>query len=160
MWYSSEKRNSVYLILRIISILFLLLCIAFFTLLKERHSNIADEGIEKLLITDSTGANHILEIPSIEFVSTYGYPKNVNGETFGPDIKDNVAFEPDLILSENNEGLVGYIRSADVTKNYFCPNDANSSQHEQSIINLYLQDGTTVIGIFMPSPESEVTNET
>ena len=56
-----------------------------------------------------------LMIPSVEEVRANGYPVNEQGQTYGPDIRENTNIEeaPDLILVCNEFGEEGYIRSTD-----------------------------------------------
>ena len=93
-------------------------------------------------------------IPSADEIMENGYPVNQNGETYGPDIKDWTGPGPDLMLAENGEGVVGYIRQSEVP-------GAQVSTLEEAVeymknrvpgpvpVNMYLEDGTTVIGEFL-----------
>lgn len=88
-----------------------------------------------------------LIVPDIQYIRENGYPKNEMGETFGPNIEGKK--EPDLLLAEGQDGTVGYIRQKemlDIAENL---QEALMSKPQDKEINLYLQDGSTVIGTFI-----------
>lgn len=89
-----------------------------------------------------------LVAPSTEYILQYGYPINGLGETYGPDTGKSGYPSPDLQLAENREGVLGYIRFSDI---YDHVPDVTSGKTGR-YINLYLQDGCTVIGSFFVSP--------
>ena len=77
---------------------------------------------------------------------------NEYGEVYGSELFLNeIGIQPDLILAENTQGLVGYIRNADLNSVEISTlEDAIAyakTSHERSI-PLYLSDGRTVIGSF------------
>lgn len=88
------------------------------------------------------------------------YSVNENGETFGSiesafvesdagRVLDESLF-PDLILVENRDGLVGYVRREDFIIDYpVSPEDAERVNEEaRQPIPMYESDGITVIGSF------------
>lgn len=77
---------------------------------------------------------------------------NEYGEVYGSELFLNeVGIQPDLILAENSQGLVGYIRNLDLNYDPVTTlEDAiayTKTSHER-IVPLYLSDGRTVIGSF------------
>ena len=58
-------------------------------------------------------ADQIVFTPTVEEIKEDGYPVNDAGETYGPDVKDSEE-EPDLILVDAGDGVVGYIKKADI----------------------------------------------
>lgn len=99
-----------------------------------------------------------IHIPTLSDVGELGYPLNENGETYGPICKNTptsvneTSNTPDLQLVENENGLVGYIRQSEVpgaTVNSL--EEAFAYTPQECYINMYLHDGTTVIGEFFIS---------
>ncbi len=89
-----------------------------------------------------------LIIPSTQDILSNGYPKNDSGETYGPDIK-GWDCNPDLILVENESGKIGYIRATEMETNASKdPAEIYTNNHKIHELNMYLQDGKTVIGKF------------
>lgn len=86
-------------------------------------------------------------IPTIDEIMHAGYPKNNRGETYGPDIKESEAF-PDLLLVKNESGLIGYIRVSEIGGNCPATLEELQSYTPMSKINMYLEDGITIIGEF------------
>lgn len=95
-----------------------------------------------------------LMIPSVEEVRANGYPVNEQGQTYGPDIRENTNIEeaPDLILVCNEFGEEGFVRAEDLN---YDPvetlQDVITYQETRAIkrsIPLYAADGETVIGSF------------
>ena len=94
--------------------------------------------------------NKRLIIPTKSSILQAGYPTNQNGETYGPDIAE-WNYGPDLILARDKNGNMGYIKqSEEVFLNITTPSEAihSMSSSESHVINMYLQDGVTVIGQF------------
>lgn len=89
-----------------------------------------------------------LVVPAVEDVLEFGYPVNENGETYGPDVQDLDIKEPDLLLATGTAGEDGYIRMSEITPNYRTPEEALANNNRQYEVNLYLQDGKTIIGQF------------
>ena len=77
-----------------------------------------------------------------------GYPTNARGETYGVDVKEN-SKNPDLILVENSEGILGYVKSEDLDgSNYLTPEEAILNQSQGYSVDMYLSDGETKVGKF------------
>ena len=77
-----------------------------------------------------------------------GYPTNARGETYGVDVKEN-SKSPDLILVENSEGILGYVKSEDLDgSNYLTPEEAILNQPQGYSVDMYLSDGETKVGKF------------
>lgn len=88
-----------------------------------------------------------LIVPDIEYVIDNGYPKNERGETYGPNIEGKA--DPGLLLAEGQDGTVGYIRQKEMLDVADSVQEALMSKPQNKEINLYLQDGSTVIGTFI-----------
>ena len=88
-----------------------------------------------------------LAIPSAETVEQDGYPVNQNGETYGPDVRDSIGKSPDLILVCNDNGEYGYIKNKDIISADTLE-DAGNFEHRTYCVDMYLQDGETVVGEF------------
>ena len=88
-----------------------------------------------------------LIVPDIEYVIDNGYPKNERGETYGPNIEGKA--DPDLLLAEGQDGTVGYIRQKEMLDVADSVQEALMSKPQNKEINLYLQDGSTVIATFI-----------
>ena len=102
-----------------------------------------------LAFNHSEKRDNRLDIPTAKYIEQEGYPVNENGETYGPQIK-SILESPDLILTENAEGIKGYIRAAEIDYTPQTPDEAGTiskSCYEQ-YYNMYLQDGKTVVGQF------------
>lgn len=90
-----------------------------------------------------------LVIPSADEIRENGYPVNENGERYGYDVLDNTETSPELILAQNEDGLLGYIRASDMDRlSPSTPEEAAGYEPEGYYINMYLQDGKTQIGKF------------
>ena len=91
--------------------------------------------------------SHTLLIPEEKQILEEGYPKNELGETYGIMLKDSDS-TPDLLLAHNEYGTVGYIRIAEADANL--PNSPEEAVNYKPVetVNMYLQDGTTIIGEF------------
>ncbi|MFD0716970.1 hypothetical protein [Paenibacillus sp. GCM10027626] len=82
------------------------------------------------------------------------YSVNKNGQTYGHGpYPAGEAQEPDLIRAQGENGVVGYIKSSDISSSYSSPEEAIAHQKEvESVgyqsIPLYESDGTTIIGEF------------
>ena len=99
-----------------------------------------------------------LIIPSVESVITNGYPTNNAGQTCGPNIGTETATgiypSPDLLLAENQIGIVGYVKTEDLSET---PDTISAAiemtkNAEPVEIPMYLHDGITIIGTFVLSP--------
>lgn len=88
-------------------------------------------------------------IPTVDDIRRNGYPKNEKGETYGPDVKE-LDNGPDLVLVRYGDGY-GYIRQSEMDDDGVkSPKDVAKKMGEEETrkINVYLQDGTTCVGIF------------
>ena len=87
-----------------------------------------------------------LHIPTAEEIRENGYPVNEFGQTYGPNFE---GVEPDLTLAIGKDGVLGYVRLSEIEDG--CPQTPEealkSMQRRKETINLYLQDGVTVIGL-------------
>lgn len=80
---------------------------------------------------------------------TDGYPLNDYGESFGPDMKDNISDEPDLIFALNELGQEGYLKKSDFSNDgEITLEDARNSNPQTYSIPMYKDDGRTMIGWF------------
>lgn len=81
------------------------------------------------------------------------YPVNANGETFGSGFG---AWDggPDLIVAYGDDGELGYVRAEDLEDPQ--PSSVDEALELNKIgprvINLYAEDGTTIIGRFTVGP--------
>lgn len=113
----------------------------------EAHKGTADTISSKGECEGSVTQSLI--VPSINDVREHGYPRNENGETYGPDIKE-LDIGPDLVLVRCGDGY-GYIRRSEMDDDGVgSPEDAVDKMRKEEArkINVYLQDGTTCIGTF------------
>jgi len=127
----------------IITILWSLFGICFLIIM-ARGAN--DQPIQEDLLTKS----QTIIIPSIDDVKANGYPTNEMGQTYGPDIKEDTDPEavPDLILVCNKFGVEGYIKQTDIRPGASTLEEAMDWIPREYTINMYLQDGCTIIGTF------------
>ncbi len=92
-----------------------------------------------------------LIIPSQDEILENGYPTNDRGETYGIQVKD-LLDEPDLQLAENADGILGYVRQSEINApEPSTPEEAvqyTLARRGPIVVNMYLQDGETVIGTF------------
>lgn len=88
-----------------------------------------------------------LTIPEKVEILANGYPTNKHGETYGPDIWE-FDYSPDLVLVQNKDGVLGYIRVSELEKNP--PNSPSDLDGYEQVyaLNMYLEDGITIIGEF------------
>ncbi len=63
---------------------------------------------------------------------------------------NEIGVQPDLILAENEDGVVGYIRDEDLSDNVNTPEDALVHEENKSEITIpmYKSDSVTIIGKF------------
>ena len=93
-----------------------------------------------------------LHIPEQSEIEQNGYPENKYGETYGPDVKE-LDLIPDLLLVQNDAGVLGYIRVAELEGNSpKSPIDAEKYENVTKL-NMYLEDGRTIVGEFYLSAE-------
>ncbi|MEK5078014.1 metal ABC transporter substrate-binding protein [Solibacillus sp. FSL W7-1436] len=90
----------------------------------------------------------------LEIIAKNGYPKNENGQTYGPDLKDLIRGElgePDLILAVGENDTIGYVKKVDLERSQpKTPEEAvklNDAPPRE--VPLYDVDGETVIGKFI-----------
>lgn len=91
------------------------------------------------------------------------YPINEFGETYGSalDAKGQEK-EPDLIKAIGVDGTIGYVRATDlIGKAPNSPEEALEQQAKatETVINLYKNDGRTIIGKFIMKPGKETTDQ-
>ena len=87
-----------------------------------------------------------LETPTSEEIKQNGcYPVNENGETYGTYALSEA---PDLILSMNSEGVLGYIRKSDLSPRPESIEEALEISGTRTELIMYYQDGVTPIGTF------------
>jgi len=91
--------------------------------------------------------SEIIIIPTIADIRANGYPINENGETYGPMVHEWTA-TPDLSLVIADNGLEGYIRNSEMDSGVTTPEEAANYRSERRVLNVYLHDGTTIIGTF------------
>ena len=108
----------------------------------EKHKE-EEVGLGELYL-DSEGD---IIIPTVDDIRANGYPKNENGETYGPDVWESIE-EPDLLLVCNELGENGYVRQTEFDSNVTTPEEAANYRPRQHSINMYLQDGITIIGTY------------
>ena len=83
------------------------------------------------------------------------FETNAAGETFGSALGAEI--DPDLILASGVDGVVGYVRAADLNgPDFSSPEEALRYQEEHGLLSgqdrevpLYDSDGKTVIGTFV-----------
>src|SRR5690606_27044799 len=102
--------------------------------------------------TGKTGS--VLITLQLEIIAKNGYPKNENGQTCGPDLKDLIRGElgePDLILAVGENDTIGYVKKVDLERSQpKTPEEAvklNDAPPRE--VPLYDVDGETVIGKFI-----------
>ncbi|KMY50216.1 hypothetical protein AC625_12495 [Peribacillus loiseleuriae] len=87
-----------------------------------------------------------LVIPTKDSIISDGYPTNENGQTYGPNMENLMLVEPDLMLAEGVNGVLGYIYQPEGISSPSELDAYNKSFKEST--PLYLQDGKTIIGTF------------
>ncbi|ALC88117.1 hypothetical protein AM499_06760 [Bacillus sp. FJAT-22090] len=92
------------------------------------------------------------------------FPINEQGQTYGtpiiPSGPGEAGYEPDLIKTKGENGLVGYVKAIDLTSNFSSPKEALAHQEAiQAIgyvsIPLYKSDCKTIIGEFRMHSSNE-----
>ena len=133
--------------LAFIFIFALILGIASVTMFVSGQSEYNDD---KKISTDGEAYLHRqVSVPSLNEELENGYPINNNNESYGLTYGDMMEDLPDLELVENEDGIIGYIRVSEIGGSLFTsPNDAANYASEGHYINMYLEDGKTVIGQF------------
>ena len=104
------------------------------------------------IMTDDNNSNHIkvnasdLVIPTRDSITSDGYPINENGQTYGPNMENLMLVEPDLMLAEGANGVLGYIYQPEGISSPSELDEYNKSFKKST--PLYLHDGKTIIGTF------------
>ncbi|ADC52385.1 hypothetical protein BpOF4_21949 (plasmid) [Alkalihalophilus pseudofirmus OF4] len=86
------------------------------------------------------------------------YPINEQGQTYGKaPYSEGPVKEPDLIMAEGEDGVIGYVRAIDLDNNNSTPNQSIEDQKEieregYRSIPLFEYDGKTVVGEFRIYP--------
>lgn len=97
-----------------------------------------------------------------EHICIVSYPVNENGETYGTAIQaELIGYEPELILAVGKDNITGYIRTSDLDDGIKTPQEAtnvNRTTKNNKYIPLYAVDGTTILGDFSVSTDSQETN--
>ena len=98
--------------------------------------------------TDDNNSNNAsdLVIPTRDSITSDGYPRNENGKTYGPNMENLVLVEPDLMLAEGANGVLGYIYQPEGISSPSELDEYNNSLKKST--PLYLHDGKTIIGTF------------
>lgn len=106
-----------------------------------------------------TASSKALLTEFVDFINiNYGISINEAGKTFGSSLSSiTTGNDPDLILAENQDGLVGYVKSEDLNKEFRTPQEAvdwTLDHTEPYYIPLYDETGNNVIGEFLINPSS------
>ncbi len=106
-------------------------------------------GFAHVKLAEGEKKQQELIIPTINEVRENGYPVNERGESYGVDDRESIETSPNLILAENEDGLVGYIKASDMDRlSPTNPEEARYYQSEGYYVDMYLQDGQTKVGTF------------
>lgn len=103
-------------------------------------------------ISDTTVDSSTNRINPIE--KKPNYPVNEQGQTYGnAPFPAGPANEPDLILAEGENEVVGFVKSSDLNSGASSPTEAMDYQESMKSVGykalpLYKEDGKTVIGEF------------
>lgn len=103
---------------------------------------VACQTVKKQSVKDTSD----LVIPTKDSIISDGYPTNKNGQTYGPNMENLMLVEPDLMLAEGANGVLGYIYQPEAISSPSELDEYNKSFKEST--PLYLQDGKTIIGTF------------
>lgn len=106
--------------------------------------------LTSVLAFGSPDSHYNIHVPTIDEVLKNGYPINANGETYGKSYGNSVLESPDLELAENEQGVIGYVRMSE-TDGVDSPEDVVNYKACGHYVNMYLEDGVTVIGKFYVS---------
>lgn len=126
-----------------------LLCFSSFSLLSMARTGNGEQDTDKEQYAENENImpSENIVIPTVNDVRKNGYPKNELGETYGPAVKGSTE-EPDLLLACNELGQTGYVRQSDFDDGVKTLEDAINHKLRRYTVNMYLQDGSTVIGTF------------
>ena len=94
------------------------------------------------------GGDEEVNPPTLDYVRQHGYPVNHLGMTYGPEDPESEIL-PDLLLAENEDGIVGYVLTSDVigeppTREDVLAGDVDGSRE----IPMYTSDMEEVVGYF------------
>lgn len=138
--------------IKVLSVIIMLFAIIYFLVLSSNTSLVINE---KKAEVNGNNSNQIemnasdLVIPTRESILKDGYPINENGQTYGPNMGDLMLDEhgePDLMLAEGENGVLGYIYQPVGISSPSELDEYNKSLKKST--PLYLHDGKTIIGIF------------
>lgn len=106
--------------------------------------------LTSVLAFENSVSQHNIHVPTLDEVLENGYPMNENGEIYGKSYGNSVLESPDLELAENEQGVIGYVRMSE-TDGVDAPEDVVNYKACGRYVNMYLEDGVTVIGKFYVS---------
>lgn len=125
------------------TVLFCIICLSGVCSLTAGGESVNERDTEKAWFLEKEEA-----ITVIGDIRVNNYPINEMKQTYGRDIKDSEE-TPDLILVENGDGVLGYIRAEDLNgPNYRTPEEALMYQTHGRNVDMYLSDGVTNVGEF------------
>lgn len=131
---------------KVLTVILMLLAIIFL-LVPLSNTSFASKTIK-----DDNHSNYIkmnasdLVIPTRDSITRDGYPTNDNGQTYGPNMENLMLVEPDLMLAEDANGVLGYIYQPEGISSPSELDKYNKSLKKST--PLYLHDGKTIIGTF------------
>lgn len=111
--------------------------------IREENSEVASSANDDEVVS--------IAIPSQGWIRENGYPKNDNGETYGPDLPEMIDSDsaPTLVLVKNKEGKMGYVKRGELEGlDDMSLEEARDFKGQKRNIAMYLQDGITAIGYF------------
>lgn len=131
-------------------ILLFLVCFSSVLLLSAAGGRVEKQNTDIDGYAESTKSEipESIKIPTVDDIKANGYPTNENGETYGPDVWESTDPPPDLILVIADDGQEGYIRKTEVDDGVTTLEEAANYNPGRRIVNVYLHDGTTIIGTF------------
>ena len=150
----NEKRRRIFFkCCRIFNIVAVILVIGLFLIflymgLAMRRDNNQSPYIDQYAESSTTETPKSIIIPTVDDIRANGYPTNENGETYGPEVWESTDPPPDLILVIADDGQDGYVKKTDMDSDVTTPEEAANYKPGRRVLNVYLHDGTTVIGTF------------
>ena len=141
MMKSGKKAN-----IKALTVILMLLAIVFFIVPSSSASFVNkmmtdDNNSDRIKVTASN-----LVIPTRDSIINDGYPTNENGQTYGPNMENLMLVEPELMLAEGENGVLGYIYQPDGISSSNKVDEYNKSFKKST--PLYLHHGKTIIGTF------------
>lgn len=134
-------------IYKVLTVFFILVTITLLGALRPKflvaEISLEDNNNNRNYVTMSTGD---LVVPTKEDIMSDGYPTNEKGQTYGPDMGNLMSEEPDLILAEGENDVLGYMLPPKGISSPSELDEYNKSNKKWTL--LYLQDGKTVVGKF------------